>query len=474
MVIQNTKKHAKISNHRNMNQQNTEREEFISVINTLKGLSSTITDEQRKGLLQQAVQQHGFSVDEAKDILITSGLAVNEIINFFEVLELSIEKLQDQSDKQIKTLVDEVHKRLYSASLRAGGLPRPDGRTQEQWRNLLNQARDTLANPHKRIEHIAKIQNESLHYVDSILNVDLISPEQDEIPVDDPNSLSIPIPDDMVLIPAGEFLMGSKNENADDREKPIHNVYVDAFCIDKYPVTNRQYKEFIDANPNWQKPTKQYRRKKTRQIVYSILKKYHGRNYLADWIENDYPKEKANHPVTYVSWYAAMAYAEWIGKRLPTEAEWEKAARGGTVARRYPWGNRTDPANAEYSKDVGETYPVGKYPANNYGVHDMVGNVWEWCLDLYDADYYTNSTIRNPIAGVNSDEDLEILKSDFWNIRTDRVLRGGTHFTSSEPIHIAARWGGKPIQTSYLSSLYFSQYMANIGFRCAWDARFKS
>ncbi len=452
----------------------SKREEFKIAIDLLSTASQSISADQRVGLLQQAVRQYGLSIDEADEILKLSGLVVGEIFNYFDVLNLNLEELQNQSESTIRKWIDIAHKKAYSASLKAGGLPRPDGRTQEQWRTVLNQARDILLNPQTRLEHISTIQNDTWETVDPIWQEELPIPEQDEILNPDPTSLSIPIPDDMVLIPAGEFLMGSKNENADDREKPIHNVYVDAFCIDKYPVTNRQYKEFIDANTNWQKPTKQFRRKKTRQMVNSILRKYHGRNYLTDWIENDYPKEKANHPVTHVSWYAAMAYAEWIGKRLPTEAEWEKAARGGTVARKYPWGNRIDPANAEYSKDVGETYPVGKYPANNYGVHDMVGNVWEWCLDLYDADYYANSTIRNPIAGVNTDEDMKMLKSGFLNMKADRVLRGGTHFTSSEPIHIAARWGGKPLLTSYISTLYFSQYMANIGFRCAWDVRFKS
>lgn len=457
-----------------MNLQNEQREEFLTVINTLKALSSTITDEQRKGLLQQAVQQHGFSIDEARDILITSGLAVNENINFFEVLGLSIEELQNLSEDIKYTHVDEAHKRLYTASLRAGGLPRPDGMTQEQWRNRLNQARDVLLNPQKRLEHIATIQNIDWQDIDPILQEEISISDQDEIPNPDPNSLSIPIPENMVLIPAGEFLMGSNNENADEREKPIHKVYIDAFCIDKFPVTNRQYKEFIDANPHWRKPSKQNRRNKTRQIMNSILRKYHGRNYLTDWIEDSFPNGKDDHPVTNVSWYAAMAYAIWIGKRLPTEAEWEKAARGGIVSQRFPWGNVIEPANAECDTDIVETYPVGKYPANNYGVYDTVGNVWEWCLDLYDADYYTSSPNRNPVAGVETNKDLIELISEFMNIKSDRVLRGGTHFTTSKPIHTSARWGGKPILTSYLSSLYLSQYMANIGFRCAWDAKLKS
>lgn len=449
-------------------------EEFLTVIKALKALSSTITDEQRKGLLQQAVQHHGFSIDEAKDLLISSGLAVGENVNYFDVLELSVEQIQDQSDEQINTLVSEAHKRFYSASLRAGGLPRSDGRTQEQWRNLLNKARDTLLNQQRRLEHISTIQNDTWETLDPILQGELSIPEQDEIPTHDPSALSTSIPDDMVLIPAGEFLMGNKNENADGREKPVHSVYVDAFCIDKFPVTNAQYKEFIDANPQWRKPSDRGILNKTKLAMNSILSKYHGRNYLTDWVNNCFPNGRDEHPVTHVSWYAAMAYAAWVGKRLPTEAEWEKAARGGIVSQRFPWGNRMDTANAEYSKDVGVTYPVGKYPANNYGVHDIVGNVWEWCLDLYDAGYYASSPSRNPVAGVNTNKEFEMLISNFTNVNSDRVLRGGTHFTSSDPIHIAARWGGKPVLTSYLSSIYLSQYRANIGFRCAWDAGFKS
>ena len=457
-----------------MNLHNTKHEEFLTVINTLKTLSSTITDEQRKGLLQQAVQQHGFSIDEAKELLISSGLAVRENINFFDVLELSIEEIQNQSDSEINTLVYQAHERLYGASLRAGGLPRADGRTQEQWRNLLNQARDTLTVLHKRLDHIATIQNGAWETGTPIWEEVLSIPEQDDIPEHDPTALSVSIPDDMVLIPAGEFLMGNNNENAIDREKPVHKVHVDAFCIDKYPVTNAQYKEFIDANPHWRKPTKRGARNKTKQIMHSILRKYHGGDYLKGWIDNLFVSDQDDYPVTHVSWYAAMAYAEWVGKRLPTEAEWEKAARGGVSAQRYPWGDVLDSANAECGKGFGKTYPVGKFPANNYGVHDIVGNVWEWCLDLYDADYYASSPKYNPIAGVSTNENLNTLISDYLNVTSARVLRGGTVYTSSKPIYTAARWGGKPILTSYASSLYLSQYMANIGFRCVWDARSSS
>ena len=132
--------------------------------------------------------------------------------------------------------------------------------------------------------------------------------------------------DGMVLIPAGTFQMGS--EDGWDNERPVHTVHVDAFYIDKYEVTNAEYKKFVDANPQWQKGR--------------IQRRFHNGHYLHYWNGNDYPLGKDDHPVVTVSWYAAMAYAQWAGKRLPTEAEWEKAARGGLVGKTYPWGDTID------------------------------------------------------------------------------------------------------------------------------------
>ena len=136
----------------------SKRDEFIAIVNTFKAASPAITDEQRKGLLRQARQQYGLSFEEARQILKASGLVVGDVVNYFEVLGLAVDELQNQSDAAIATRVDTAHKELYSASLRAGGLPRPDGKTQEQWRTVLNQARDVLKDPPQRREHLATLQ----------------------------------------------------------------------------------------------------------------------------------------------------------------------------------------------------------------------------------------------------------------------------------------------------------------------------
>ena len=172
----------------------------------------------------------------------------------------------------------------------------------------------------------------------------------------------------MVLIPAGEFQMRA---NPDDYEgEPLYaTVSVDAFYIDKYEVTNAQYKEFLDANPEWRKEERTNSRK-YHYLAYNC--------YLYDWSENTYPSGKDNHPVAFVSYDAAMAYAQWVGKRLLTEAEWEKAARGKLVKKKYPWGNLIDSNKVDTEESV--ITQVGSYPPNGYGLYDMVGNVAEWCL----------------------------------------------------------------------------------------------
>ena len=400
----------------------SKRDEFIDLINEFKTVSPSISEEQRKGLLRRAVQQFGVGVDDAVEILNASGLVIGESIDYYEVLGLSRSDFEFHSESDIVDQINVAHEKLYSSSLKAGGRPRADGRTEEQWRTLLNEARDTLIDPEKR-------------------NIPHISTDYEEEDVEKP-----PVPlhllEDMELIPAGEFKMGGSDDKAFRDELPVHDVYLDAFYIDKYPVTNAQFMEFVDANPQWEKP---------RGFNFFRPIKYHDGYYLHHWDKDNYPKERYNHPVVNVSWYAAMAYSQWIGKRLPTEAEWEKAARGGLQDQKYPWGNTIDIGKANYGKRPQQTTPVGRYPANEYGLYDMVGNVWEWCLDEWDISYYAFSVKENPVCGGSIDRIVQ----NYRNSKTLHVIRGGSWYNSVEDIRTAKRSGALPTYSNY-----------NIGFRC--------
>ena len=245
----------------------------------------------------------------------------------------------------------------------------------------------------------------------------------------------LPPPEGMVLIPAGEFQMGSEAEDADAQrdaspsnpihswdsdtgewwvheehdEDPVHTVHIDAFFMDAHEVTNLEYKAFLLENPRWQKSR--------------IDTRFHDGDYLKHWRGNTYPAGKADHPVVNVGWYAAMAYAAWAGKRLPTEAEWEYAARGGLAGKKYPSGNTISTRQANFNGHVGDTTSVGQYAANGYGLYDMAGNVREWCLDEYDADFYfVSRNSRNPFSGARPSqwllENFTSLPTTSW-----RVLR---------------------------------------------------
>ena len=415
----------------------SKRDEFITVIRALGAASPTITDNQHLGFLRQAVQQYGLSLEDAKQILKDSGLVIGESVNYFEVLGISVEDIQSLTESVIAARVDAAHEKAYRASLNAGGRIRPDGKTEEQWRTILNQARDTLKDPQKRRTHIATLENEILLGTEFISTAESLTPE--------PTVLDTSAHDETALIPAGEFQMGSNDSNTDAHEKPVHTVYIDAFYMDKYPVTNAQYQKFVDANPQWGKP---------QWFKNRISRKYHDGEYLRHWTENNYPGGKADYPVNWVSWYAAMAYAQWAGKRLPTEAEWEKAARGGLTDQKYPWGNSIDASKANFGKNVGETTSVGKYPANGYGLYDMVGNLFEWCLDKWDNDFYASASRNNPV----SDGSIENIIDNFTKSKALRVVRGGSWHSPVQDLRVANRNTDTPKLTTSI-----------IGFRCVKD-----
>ena len=248
------------------------------------------------------------------------------------------------------------------------------------------------------------------------------------------------VPEGMALIPGGEFEMGSNNMPS---EQPMHTVYLDAFYMDQHEATNAEYKAFVLANPEWQKAR--------------IDVRFHEGTYLEHWDGNNFPNGTGDHPVTYVSWHAAMAYATWAGKRLPTEAEWERAARGGLTNQNYPWSNSIDASKANYNGNVGDTTAVGVYPANNYGLYDMAGNVWEWCLDAYQSDFYSYSPYRNPIAGATRIRDI---MNDFRDVETPRVLRGGSLFTECQSVEVSTRAESPPRYADF-----------DLGFRCVRDTK---
>lgn len=217
-----------------------------------------------------------------------------------------------------------------------------------------------------------------------------------------PEPFRVPDPTEgMVFVPAGSFVMGS--ELGADDERPTREVYLDAFYIDRYEVTNGQYVEFLNAVEDRLERCGGHQCVDTKDEDPDSHIPYQAGRYA---VETGYE----NHPVIKVSWYGARAYCEYRGKRLPSEAEWEKAARGGD-GRAYPWGDEFDAYRANTDYRVGDTTPVGSYPdgVSPYGAYDMAGNVWEWVADWYQA--YPGSDYRSDFLG----QKYKIVRGGSWN-----------------------------------------------------------
>lgn len=261
----------------------------------------------------------------------------------------------------------------------------------------------------------------------------------------------------MVYVPAGEFTMGSDDGESD--EQPVHTVYLDAYWIDQTEVTNAQFARFVTAT-GYETTAEQ------EGTGYAYVDGSGGWVDGADWQHPSGPDSSLDgldeHPVVQVSWDDATAYCEWADGRLPTEAQWEKAAGWdgeAQQARTYPWGNTFDGTRLNFCdhncsfdwKDDGvddryeDTAPVGSYPAgaSYYGALDMAGNVWEWAADWYHSGYYESSPAQNPQGPSSGDY---------------RVLRGGSWYDLGFGVRAASRDYSLPAFRS-----------GSVGFRCAQE-----
>ncbi len=294
---------------------------------------------------------------------------------------------------------------------------------------------------------------------------------------------ALPAADAEAWIPGGAFLMGSDKGHPDER--PPHSVTVDGFWIDRTEVTNEQFARFVGATKHVtsaeQQPNRglHYGPLGTNTAPGSFVFQWQAANSVdpasnsawrfvpgANWRQPEGPGSsitgREKHPVVHVSWLDALAYANWLHKRLPTEAEWEFAARGGMERQLFGWGDGTNffrhavLARKPTVSDgvIAPTQSVASLTANRYGLYDLTGNVWEWCHDWYRADFYNSTPITRPVGPEDSFDPAES------NV-VKKVVRGASFSTSQlDEMRVSAR-GKRPPYFSY----------SDVGFRCARSAR---
>jgi formylglycine-generating enzyme required for sulfatase activity len=310
-----------------------------------------------------------------------------------------------------------------------------------------------------------------------------------------------PGPPRMVWIPGGEFTMGSDAESAWPEERPAHRARVDGFWLDRAEVTNAQFRAFVEAThyvttaekppvledimsqvPPGTPPPAPEKLVPGSMVFTPPAGRVDLRDFSqwwtwtpgADWRHPEGPvssiEGRDDHPVVQVSWDDAVAYARWAGERLPTEAEWEFAARGGLDAKPYTWGDGP-PADDRILANIwqgefphtntaadgyGGTAPVGSFPPNGYGLYDMAGNVWEWCADWFDRDLYRRRAGAGPIVNPAGPERSSDPSRPFERLR---VHRGGSFLCNDSycsRYRPSARHGNSP-----------DTGMSHLGFRCA-------
>ncbi|MCJ7841280.1 formylglycine-generating enzyme family protein [Lederbergia sp. NSJ-179] len=282
----------------------------------------------------------------------------------------------------------------------------------------------------------------------------------------------------MVLIEGGEFLMGTEDSEGfpADGEGPIRKVTLDSFYMDQYAVTNEQFAQFVNET-GYVTEAEQFGWSYVFHLFLSteILKKRPSRVAQIPWwvaVEGAYWENpegpdstinnRMNHPVIHISWNDAKAYCRWSGKRLPTEAEWEYAARGGFVQKKYPWGDELI-VNGKHQCNIWQgkfpvkntkadgylsTCPVDSFSPNGYGLYNIVGNVWEWCDDWFSPKYHFDPITHNPKGPTTG---------------TNKSMRGGSylcHKSYCNRYRVAARSSNTPDSST-----------GNIGFRCVGDVK---